>query len=256
MGGLRLIVFPALAAALAALAGTARAELLPLRCDEDGLGVSVELLFSDSSPEFEQQDELRECNQAPVGTWNSIVFADETGDSSVQARGEASSEDGFVLTVGNALDLAVDDGTFDFALAVIGVEAEARFRAPPGDEPVEAEVIVEILRDGALEQTELTLAVIGENVSLSEDLDDEGVGELRFPVELEPDEEYRAVLAVGSALTETGAGSQALRLRVETVPVPDAAAPLLVLAGGAVLALAGRRGADGSRRTLGPRARS
>jgi hypothetical protein len=240
MGALRWIVLPALAATFAAAPGTAHADPLPLTCDEDELGVSVELIFADSSPEFEEQDELRECNQAPIGTWNSIVFADETDDSSVQVRGEARSEDGFVLTVENALDLDVDDGTFDFALVTLAVAAEARFRAPPGDDPIEAEVVVEILREGDLEDTELSLAVVGEDVDLTEDLDDEDVGELRFPVELEPDEEYRAVLVVGSALTDTGAGSQALRLRVDTV-VPEAAAPLLLLAGGSVLALAGRR---------------
>jgi len=246
LGAFRSIVSHAFVATLAA-AAPSHADPLPLTCDEGELGVSVELLFADSSPELEEQDELRECNQASIGSWNSIVFADETGDSSVQARGEARSDDGFVLAVENALDLAVDDGPLDFASVVVGVEAQAIFRAPPGDDPIEAEVIVEILREGDLEDTELSLAVAGENVDLSENLDDEGVGELRFPVELEPGEEYRALLVVGSALTDTGAGSQALRLRVESEPVPDAAAPLLLLAGGAVLAVAGRHPARAGR---------
>jgi hypothetical protein len=233
------IAVPVIAAGLAA-GRASRADPLPLFCDEDELGVSVELLFTDSSPALEAPDELRECNAAPIGTWNSLVFSDETDASTVQARGETRSEDGFVLAVENALDLDVDDDFFDFALVVLGVEAEAWFKAPPGDEPIEAEVIVEVLREGDLESTELSLSVVGEDVDLNEDLDDVGTGEHRFSVELEPEEEYRALLTVASRLDQTAAGSQTLRFRVETVPAPEAAAPLLLLAGGAVLATVGR----------------
>ena len=45
--------------------------------------MSVELLFTDSSPALEAPDELRECNAAPIGTWNSLVFSDETDASTV-----------------------------------------------------------------------------------------------------------------------------------------------------------------------------
>ena len=239
------IAVPVLAAGLAAAGRASRADPLPLLCDEDELGVSVELLFTDSSPALEAPDELRECNAAPIGTWNSLVFSDETDASTVQARGETRSEDGFVLAVENALDLDVDDDFFDFALVVLGVEAEAWFEAPPGDEPIEAEVIVEVLREGDLESTELSLSVVGEDVDLNENLDDVGTGEHRFSVELAPEEEYRALLTVSSRLDHTAAGSQMLRFRVETVPAPEAAAPLLLLAGGAVLATVGR--AQGAR---------
>ena len=239
MNALRSFVLPAVAAGLAA-AGSAQADPIPLRCEEDELGVSVEMLFSDTSPEFEQQHELRECNQAPVGIWNSVGFADETDDSVVSALGEARSDDGFVLQVVNELDLVADDGTFDESLVTIAVQAQAIFDAPEGADPIDAEVVVELERTGELEGVDLSLAVVGEDVDLNEDLEDEPDGELRFPVELEPGEEYRAVVVANSRLDDTGAGTQTVRFRVETVTVPEAGAPLLLAAGAAVLAAAGR----------------
>jgi hypothetical protein len=226
-----------LACALAAWIGgasRARAELLPLACDD---GASVSLSYVDSSPELEHEDELGECNQAPIGDWNRVGLVRETDVAAVDALGFVRSDDGFVLQVEGRLDLDVEDG---FAALVVAVEGEARFRAPEADEDVPAEVIVEIARDGEVEEAELSLAVLGPGVDLFEDLDDEAEGELRFPLELEPDEDYRAVLIAAGALTDTGSGSQSLRLRVD-VPAPEPSAPLLVGAGACVLGAAAAR---------------
>jgi hypothetical protein len=240
VNALRSFVLPAVAAGLVVAAGSAQADPIPLRCEEDELGVSVEMLFSDTSPEFEEQSELRDCNQAPIGVWNSVAFADETDDSVVSVLGEARSDDGFVLEVVNELDLVADDGTFDESLVTIAVQAQAIFDAPEGADPIDAEVVVEIERTGELEGVDLSLAVVGEDVDFTEDLEDEPDGEQRFDVELEPGEEYRALVTANSRLDDTGAGAQTVRFRVETVSVPEAGAPLLAAAGAAVLAAAGR----------------
>jgi len=119
------------------------------------------------------------------------------------------------------------------------VEGHARFRAPGADDDLPADVILEIAREGELEDTELSLAVVGPGVDLFEDLDDDEDGELRFSVELEPGEDYRAVLIAGAALTDTASGSQTLRVRVD-VAAPEPGAPLLLGAGALVLAGAAR----------------
>lgn len=119
------------------------------------------------------------------------------------------------------------------------MEGHARFRAPEADDDLPADVILEIAREGELEATELSFAVVGPGVDLFEDLDDEEDGELHFPVELEPGEDYRALLIAGAALTDTAAGSQTLRVRVD-VPAPEPAATLLLGAGALVLAAAAR----------------
>ncbi len=225
---------PFLVAAWVAAASPARAELLPLECDD---GASVSLTYLDSSPEFEQRDELDECNEAPVGDWNRLGLVEQTDAASVDALGFVRSEDGLVLEVSSQLALEVEDD--ELASIVALVEGEARFRAPEADEDVAAEVIVEISRSGELEEAELSLAVVGPGVDLFEDLDDEQ-GELRFPVELEPDEDYRAVLVAGGALTDTGSGSHSLRFRVDVL-APEPAAPLLLGAGALVLGVAGFR---------------
>jgi hypothetical protein len=54
-------------------------------------------------------------------------------------------------------------------------------------------------------------------------------------VELEPGEDYRAVLIAGAALTDTASGSQTLRVRVD-VPAPEPGATLLLGTGALVLA--------------------
>jgi len=214
--------------------GVARADLLPFECDD---GASVTLSYVDSSPEFQLENELGECNQAPVGDWNRVGLAEATDAATVDAVGFVRSDDGFALEVTSELALEVEDDE----LAALGVlvEGHARFRAPDADDDLPADVILEIAREGELEDTELSLAVVGPGVDLFEDLDDDEDGELRFSVELEPGEDYRAVLIAGAALTDTASGSQTLRVRVD-VAAPEPGAPLLLGAGALVLAGAAR----------------
>ncbi|MDH3686935.1 MAG: hypothetical protein OEP95_11955 [Myxococcales bacterium] len=220
-----------LVGAISPLAGpAARAELLPLFCD-DSVGASAFLGYVDSSPELEEQDETTECGTAPVGTWAVVSYDDDTSAATVSARAEALSADGRVLEAINDLDLEVDDGIFDFASVGVALGVEGRFEAPDSDDPVDAELIVEIIRSGGLEDTVLALLVEGPGVDVREDLDDEPAGELRFPVELEAGEEYRAILTADAALTETGQGAQALRFSVDVEPVPEPAAAWLLVAG-------------------------
>ena len=241
MHPLRWLTLPLLGALWAGAPGAARADLLAFECDD---GASVTLSYVDSSPEFVLENELGECNQAPIGDWNRVGLAETTDAASVDAVGFVRSDDGFVLEVTSELALEVDDDEF----ATLGtlVEGHARFRAPEADDDLPADVILEVAREGDLEDTELSLAVVGPGVDLFEDLDDEADGELHFPVELEPGEEYRAVLIAGAALTDTAAGSQTLRARVD-VPAPEPGAALLLGAGALVLA-----GAAGCRRRPPP----
>jgi len=225
-------MIPLLIGLLTLLAGAARGEPLPIACDD---GASVVLLYVDSSPEFETQRELGECGPSAVGDWNRVGFVDETSAATVSAVGLVRSEDGFTLEVSNELELDVDD----FASISVAATGEARFRAPEADQDVQAEVILEIARSGELEEQELSLAVLGPGVDLFEDLDDEDDGELRFEVELEPDEEYRAILIAAAELSDTATGTHTLRARIETVPVPEPAAALLLAAG--ALTLGGAR---------------
>lgn len=213
-------------------AAPSSAELLPLSCDD---GASVLLGYLDSSPEFEERSELGECGDAPIGDWNRVGFVLETDAARVSAAGVVRSEDGFTLEVRNELALEIEDG--ELALAAAAVAGEGRFRSP--DEDVDAEVIVEIERTGELEEQELSLSVLGPGVDLFEDLDDEPNGEVRFGLELEPDEEYRLVLFAGSEISNTGQGEHALRARIDAIPTPEPAAPLLLVAG--ALALGARR---------------
>ena len=238
MRSLGFLTISFLVTAWAGAGSLARAELLPLECDG---GASVSLTYLDSSPEFEHQDELGECNEAPVGDWNRVGLAQQTDAATVDAVGFVRSEDGSVLEVANQLALDVESG--ELAEIVVLVEGEARFRAPEADDDVPADVILEIAREGELEEAELSLAVVGPGVDVFEDLDGEQDGELRFPVELEPGEDYRAILIAAGELSGTGSGSELLRLRVD-VPAPEPAAPLLLGAGALVLGVArgfGRR---------------
>lgn len=236
------IRFVAVAVAVGILVGVvsflaapaAHAELLPLSCD-DSTGASALLGYVDSSPEFEEQDETTECGAAPVGTWAVVSYDDDTRAATVSARAEALSADGLVLEAVNDLDLDVDDGIFDFASVGVALVVEAGFEAPDSDDSVDAELIVEIIRTGDLEDTVLALLVEGPGVDVREDLDDEPAGELRFPVELEGGEEYRASLTADAALTESGQGAQALRFSVDVEPVPEPAAAWLLVAGTFVL---------------------
>lgn len=225
---------PLLIGLLAVLAaGAARSEPLPIECDD---GASVFLVYVDSSPEFEEQSELGECGESSIGDWNRVGFVAETSAATVSLLGLVRSEDGFTLEVSNEIELEVDD----FAAASVFASGEARFRSPDADEDVDAEVIVEIARTGELDVDELSLAVLGPGVDLFENLEDTEDGEVRFEVELEPDEEYRAILVAETAeLLDTVSGSQTLRVRVETVPVPEPAGALLLGIG--ALTLGGTR---------------
>jgi hypothetical protein len=205
------------------------AQALPLECDD---GASVVLTYLDSDFESELQSELDECNEAPVGDWNRAGFADETDAATVSAVGAVTSDDGLELRLENEISLDIEDG--ESATMTVLVEAEAEFTAPEGDDDIPAEIVVNLARTGELDESELSLAVLGEGVSLTEDLDDEDDGELRFPVELEPEETYTAFLVSGSELSDTAAGTQTVRLRVE-LPVPEASVAWMVLAGAGVM---------------------
>jgi hypothetical protein len=208
------------------------AQALPLECDD---GASVVLTYLDTDLESELQSELDECNDAPVGDWNRAGFSDETDAATVSAVGAVTSDDGFELRLENEISLDIEDGE-DATMTVL-VEGEAKFTAPDGEDDVPAEIVVTLARTGELDESELSFAVVGEGVSLSEDLDDEDDGELRFPVDLEPEETYTAFLVSGSELSDTAAGTQTVRFRVE-LAVPEASAAWMMLAGaGAMIAM-------------------
>jgi hypothetical protein len=231
-----------LAAAMLALPGGAAAQtLLPLECDE---GASVVLAYLDSDFENELSSDLNECNEAPIGDWNRVGFVDSTGAADVSLVGAVSSEDGLELTLEN--EIALDIGSGENAAAAVFVEAEARFTAPEGDEDIPAEIVVTIARDGALDDDEIDLAVVGEGVALSEELENEEDGELRFPVSLEAGEDYAAVITNTGELSADGDVTQTVSLRVEVNPVPEAASALMLGVGAAVLCAA--RASAGSRR--------
>lgn len=213
--------------------GAALGEPLPIECDD---GASVVLVYFDISPESERKFEFGECGESSIGDWNRVGFEAETSAATVSALGLVRSEDGFTLEVSSEIELDVED----FAAVSVFAEGEARFRSPDADEDIDAEVIVEIARTGELDVDELSLAVLGPGVDLFENLEDVEDGEVRFEVELEPDEEYRAILVAETAeLFDTVSGSQTLRVRVETVPVPEPAGALLLGVG--ALTLGGAR---------------
>lgn len=238
-----------LAVAVLAVPGSAPAQtVLDLECDD---GASVVLSYLDSDFENELSTDLNECNEAPIGDWNRVGFLESTGAADVSLVGAVTSEDGRELTLENEISLDIHSG--ENAAAAVFVEAEARFTAPEGDEDIPAEIVVTLARDGVLDDDELELAVLGEGVALTEDLDEEADGELRFPVDLEAGEDYIAVLTNSGELSDTAAVTQTVSFRVEVNPVPEAASALMLGAGAAVLCAA--RASAGSRRTRDSRAR-
>jgi hypothetical protein len=238
-----------LAVAVLAVSGGAQAQtVLPLECDD---GASVVLSYLDSDFENELSSDLNECNEAPIGDWNRVGFADSTGAADVSLVGAVSSEDGLELTLENEIALDIDSG--ENAAAAVFVEAEARFTAPEGDEDIPAEIVVTIARDGVLDDDEIDLAVLGEGVALTEELEDEPDGELRFEVSLEAGEDYAAVLTNTGELSADGDVTQTVSFRVEVTPVPEAASALMLGVGAAVLCAA--RVSARSRRTRNSRAR-
>jgi hypothetical protein len=240
------LAFAALAAAVLPVTVGRAQTLLPLECDD---GASVAFTYIDSDFENEAQNDDDECNAAPIGDWNRSGFADETGAADVSLVGAVSSEDGLELELENSISLAIEDG--EFAAATLLVAADVRFTAPESaEDEIPAEVVVTLERTGEFGSSNLALAVVGPGVSLTEDLDDALDGEARFPVDLEPDEDYTAVLTSTSELDDSEDASQILRFRVEVEAVPEPAGALLLLVGAAVV-----RASAGSRRRRSSRAR-
>ena len=220
-----------LAVAVLAAPGVPAQTVLTLECDD---GASVVLSYLDSDFENELSSDLNECNEAPIGDWNRVGFVDSTGAADVSLVGAVTSEDGLELTLENAIALDIESG--ENAAAAVFVEAEARFTAPDGaEEDIPAQIVVTLAREGAFDDDELALAVLGEGVALTEDLDDEEDGELRFDVDLEPGEDYVAVLTNSGELSDDGDVTQTVSFRVEVNPVPEAESALMLAVGAAVL---------------------
>ena len=116
------------------------------------------------------------------------------------------------------------------------------FPPPESEEDeVPAEIVVTLARSGEFGGSNLALAVAGPGVLLDEDLDDEEDGEVRFDVDLEPEEDYTAVLTSTSELSDDADASQFMRFRVEVQAVPEPAGALLLLFGAAMMRAARRR---------------
>jgi hypothetical protein len=231
------LAFGALAAAALAAHGARAQTLLPLECDD---GATVAFTYFDTDFENETQNDNDECNMAPIGDWNRSGFADETGAADVSLVGAVSSEDGLELELENSISLAIEDG--EDATATLLVSADVSFTAPASEEEeIPAEVVVTLTRTGEFGGSNLSLAVLGQGVALTEDLDDEEDGEVRFPVDLEPEEEYTAVLTSTSELSDDADASQIMRFRVEVEAVPEASAVWMLLTGAGVMSAARRR---------------
>ena len=222
------LAFGAFAAAAALAAHGARAQtLLPLECDD---GATVAFTYFDTDFENETQNDNDECNMAPIGDWNRSGFADETDAADVSLVGAVSSEDGLELELENSISLAIEDG--EDATATLLVSADVSFTAPESEEgEVPAEIVVTLARSGEFGGSNLSLAVVGDGVALAEDLDDEEDGEVRFQVDLEPEEDYTAVLTSTSELSDDANASQVMRFRVEVEAVPEPAGALMLCIG-------------------------
>ena len=226
-----LLPFGAFAAAALAAHGARAQTLLPLECDD---GATVAFTYFDTDLENETQNDADECNVAPIGDWNRSGFADETGAADVSILGAVSSEDGLELELANAISLAIEDG--EDATATLLVSADVQFTAPASEEEeIPAEIVVTLVRTGEFGGSNLALAVAGSGVALTEDLDDAEDGEVRFPVDLEPEEDYTAVLTSTSELSDDADASQLLRFRVEVEAVPEPGAVLLLCVGGMIM---------------------
>jgi hypothetical protein len=230
------LAFGALAAAaLAAHGARAQTTLLPLECDD---GATVAFTYFDTDLENEVQTDADECNVAPIGDWNRSGFTDETDAAAVSLVGAVSSEDGLELELENSISLAIEDG--EDATATLLVSADVQFTAPESEEEeIPAEIVVTLERAGEFGGSNLALAVTGPGVALAEDLDDEADGEVRFEIDLEPEEDYTAVLTSTSELSDDADASQILRFRVEVEAVPEPGAALLLGVGG--MAMLGAR---------------
>ena len=212
--------------------GSASAELLPLACDRL-IGSSAVLAYAGDAGLIEL-DELRECRDTPIGTWAGVSYANETLLTELDLRVEARSDDGFVLEASN--DLFVDSSLPFVAGVALGAEASFESQVD-----LDADLVVEIVRTGELEDAYMAFAVVGIGLDVSEELTDEPAGVLRFPVELKAREPYLVVMTVDAALTESGEGSQALRFSVDTESVPEPGAAALLGTGAALLLGAARR---------------
>jgi hypothetical protein len=230
-----LLTFGAVAAVVVPVTAASGQTLLPLECDD---GASVAFTYFDTDFENETQTDLDECNEAPIGDWNRSGFADETDAATVSLVGAVSSEDGLELELENSISLLIEDG--EDATATLLVSADVRFTAPESEEDeVPAEIVVTLARSGEFDESSLALAVVGDGVSLTEDLDDEEDGEVRFEVDLEPEEDYTAVLTSTSELSDDADASQLLRFRVEVETVPEPGQMLMLCIGG--MAMLGAR---------------
>jgi len=224
-GSLRTIL---LFSVLLIAADPATARRIPVTCSpEYGAGGST--WFRGEGLLISHADGFPACDEG--ARWNSVYDIADWMGTTFRAEGRVESAEGAV-TVATELGLELAEGADSSGDVVMQVEA--LFTAPLGLDPVPAEVVVWIQREGGLDIFDLYGRVDGPALMLV-GLGALAPGEHRFPVELEPGATYEVFLDVGGALTDTGSGTASIRLAVDS-PLPEAGGSLQIAIGALVLA--------------------
>lgn len=213
---------------------------LPIECDLESGGASGGDSYQDYTGHQQFGDAFPDCFSPSY--WNGTGSYDDV--EPVLRESDASvTSDGTSVTVSASLTLDLPPD-FIWAQARVSIAAHGRFRVPvPAGSRASlspATLTFEVARSGQSPDAGVSARVEGPGVDVRPGLGTLPDGVHHFDTWLVPGETYRVVMSASAEFEETDSYSGSVRF---SVAAPEPARPLLLLVGGAALALRARRAA-------------